>query len=825
MVDEHFYNRGNKVVIFAFVLLTKSGLNSLASRLRQDYLFYKADLQGCSFRNNNLSGVNLSHADIRGADFTNGTLTGTNFSRAQAGLQRNWILGLIILSLILGIVAGFISGYVGGFAGSVLVSEGIFAVPFWSSIVAIFILATFTLITIRQGLGGSLGTLAIITALAAILLAAASRGEKGIENAVIFLLTQSLLIGGAVAGVMIGALVTALSRIVLKNNLFIIIDIIPVIIAIPGIIQGLKGLGEISNPLLNIAGVIAVLVAVLVIAVAQIVGFHSAAGDPKYHLIRTLAIIISTFRGTKFINANLTDADFTEAVLENTDFRRAVLKRTCFYHVKELDKARCQGTYLENTQVQQLVVNKEGQGYPLEALDLKGVNLDKANLEGAKLRKVNLSEATLKEATLQGVDLTESNCVSIDLTNANLKKANLTGSNLMLAHLKNADFQQASLIGANLTSANLEAANLSMAKLVRAQLYRANLNNSCLTAAYIQDWAISTDTQFNYIKCDFIYMRLPSEDDPDQDTCRKPDNRSEIFKKGDFADFIAPIIKTLDLYRHQNIDPRTITQNLKTLDLYHHEGIDPSAAALALIQLAEKYPEANLEIVALEGRGRDKIRLQAQVGGEVDRSQLSEDYFSSYNSIADLPYSDLKALLAGIAEKDERIRSLEGMVMTAIQSDKAYIETYYNLGDTVSEKSSINIQAGGDMGNVSGIAGGDVSGVLNIGTISGSVTNAINQLPDQPSAEQPCLKELLTQLQVLIETEAELSGEDKTEALEQVKTLAEAGQKPEDSTLQKAAKTAMKILKGTISGLSETTKLVLEGTSLLKAITALLALV
>ena len=178
-----------------------------------------------------------------------------------------------------------------------------------------------------------------------------------------------------------------------------------------------------------------------------------------------------------------------------------------------------------------------------------------------------------------------------------------------------------------------------------------------------------------------------------------------------------------------------------------------------------------------------------------------------------------------MTEKDERIRSLERMVESAIQNNKFYVETYYNMGDTVSEKSSININAGGDISNVSGIAGGDISGVLNLGTISGSVTNAINQLPDQPGSEQPSLKELLTQLQALIETETELAPEDKAEALEQVKTLAEAGQKPEDSGLQKVAKTAMKILKGTVSGLSETTKLVGECAKLLPAIAALLALV
>ena len=94
-------------------------------------------------------------------------------------------------------------------------------------------------------------------------------------------------------------------------------------------------------------------------------------------------------------------------------------------------------------------------------------------------------------------------------------------------------------------------------------------------------------------------MHLPTQEDPDP--WRKPDNRNEIFQEGDFTDFIAPIIKTLDLYRHQNVDPRKVASTFKSLDFYHYGGIDPAAAAIALKQLAEENPEAGLEVVALEG--------------------------------------------------------------------------------------------------------------------------------------------------------------------------------------------------------------------------------
>ena len=108
--------------------------------------------------------------------------------------------------------------------------------------------------------------------------------------------------------------------------------------------------------------------------------------------------------------------------------------------------------------------------------------------------------------------------------------------------------------------------------------------------------------------------------------------------------------------------------------------------------------------------------------------------------------------------------------------------------------------------------------------ISGTVTNSINQLPTSPQSDQPGLKELLTELQTAIEAETDLSDDDKAEALEQVKTLAEVGKNPQESTMQKAGKTAMKILKGTIAGLPSAATLVEACSKLLPMIAKLLPL-
>ena len=86
----------------------------------------------------------------------------------------------------------------------------------------------------------------------------------------------------------------------------------------------------------------------------------------------------------------------------------------------------------------------------------------------------------------------------------------------------------------------------------------------------------------------------------------------------------------------------------------------------------------------------------------------------------------------------------------------------------------------------------------------------INQLPASSDPNKPEIKELLTQLQDAIATSTDLDNDDKAEALEQVGALAEVGKNPSDGVMKKAAKTAMKILKGTAASLPTATKLVVH---------------
>lgn len=715
------------------------------------------NLRNHSFQNQNLSDLDFSNADIRGACFKNAILVRTNFSKARAGLAPLQSCALIAISFVLIIISGLAIGYSSAFPA--LIDKLLFE----NNAVDIEVLV---LVGISSLAGfifiiirQGLGvSLSAFAIVIAIMTAIIAFAIRGDGTITAAAILQAVVIAMIMASVLVASVAHSLFFSIAGTKALILSIVVALAIAVVGAQEGIKG-----TPAVNSSTSLALtyLLSMILIILSVYISNKAILGDSRYKLIRAFPIVLCATLGTSFREANLTAADFTQAQLKATDFRNATLTRTRWYQAQGLDQASTWGAYLGNPILRNLVITGQGQDQ----------NFDNLNLQGVNLRGAQLSDA--------------------------------------------------SFISANLSNADLQDADLSRAKLVKAQLYNTRLNRACLTGANIQDWAIALDTQFDDVRCDYVYMHLPTPED--QDPYRKPDNRDEIFAPGDFADFITPIIKTLDLYKQQNVDPRQVANTYKTIDLFHHDGIDPSAAAVALKRLADLHPEAGLEVVALEGRGNEKVRLQARVSSQANPSELSKEYFEQYGEVKDLSYGDLQSLLRGIEEKDSRIRSLEAMVTTAIQQKSFYVETYQNMGDTVTEKSEISISAGGDIGSVSGIVGGDVSGVMNLGTISGNVTNAINGLPED-SDEKAELKSLLKQLQDAIEAEPTLESDDKAEALEQVQTLAKAGQNPQDSAMQKAAKTAMKILKGTTTGLSETTKLVGECAKLLPAISSLLLL-
>ncbi len=556
------------------------------------------NLRGRSFKGQNLEGANFSFADIRSTNFTGANLRGANFTGAKAGLQKRWVLLLVLLSFLLSAISGFLYLFntilIAYMFDSSQSAENQFAG--W---VALIITIIVYIIIIRRGISLSLAVagafaLAVAGAVAGVVAGAVARAGAGAfavagAGAGAVAVAGALAIAGAGAGAFAGAFAVAGAGAFAGA----------LALAVAGAVAG--------------AGAVALAVAGAGTVVSAYVAWRAMKGDEKYALVRNIAVAFAAIGGTSFRGADLTDVNFTEARLKSTDLRNAKLIRTCFHKTKLIDRVRPGISYLQHSQVRKLILNEQGQDQNFDRLDLRGINL---------------------------------------------KAALLT---------------DASFIGTDLSEACLQDADLSRAKLVQTQLDNTDFTGATLTGAYIKDWNITHETNFCGVKCEYVYMRLPTKENPNP--LRKPDNNAEVFADGEFGDFIQPIFDTLDLY--------------------HNQGVDPRAIAISFKELAENNPDAGLEVVAMEKRGDDKFLLRAKVAPEVNKSELSAEYFETYNHLKTLTASEqVKHLLTKLKVKD-----------TEINSQKNQIISYENMINTALGRPSIQAdtvnaeQIGGNINN------------------------------------------------------------------------------------------------------------------------------
>ena len=433
-----------------------------------------------------------------------------------------------------------------------------------------------------------------------------------------------------------------------------------------------------------------------------------------------------------------------------------------------------------------------------------------AAIGGTSFRNANLTEADFTLATLKSTDFRNANltrtcwyrCKMLDRVRPGMtylksvqarqllmtrqgQDQNFDRQDLHGINLRKAEVADASFIGTNLNHSNLQCANLSKAVLKQAQLEGADLTGAILTGAYIEDWGITSTTNLENVQCEYVYMRVPTKENPNP--LRKPDNLRETFAEGEFADFIQPFFDTLDLYHSQDVDPRAIS--------------------IALRNLSASHPDDDVQFVAIERRGNNGINLRFTTAPRANKSELSHEYFANYAQIKkELPVEFQMKL----AEQDVEIRTLKGTIEQFIQTgthqSTIRAETIQMIqgGLVVTENRGIHINAG-DNANIRGLSSGD--GVVNLGTISGNVTNAINQLPEAPESDQPNLKELLTQLQQAIQADVDLPDPDKSDLLEQVQALAEVKQTEEPAKREGLTRKAMKMFDATLKSLPETAKI------------------
>ncbi|EDX71450.1 Pentapeptide repeat protein [Coleofasciculus chthonoplastes PCC 7420] len=569
-------------------------------------------LKGQSFRGKKLSGANFSGSDIRGTDFSSATLSEAKFINVTAGLPFYIKLTLMVSSLIISFLSGLFAS-ITGLSIFNSITEIAYQKPLFLAISLItamlsVLLATVMSVHLSEKVINSYKASLSIANLIAVLLAAVGL-TLGMIIGINFV--ASTTITNTARMLIIGLVTATLSQALVTGlSLTSIIAYITFgqIASELSILLGVLGtiIGTISST--TSERLVILLIATVTAGIGQFCSQGARDGKVTWALTRKAGTFFTCIGGTNFKQADLSYADFTTATIKSSNFNGANLTYIRWKDAK-ISFSRLGNTYLDNLKIQQTLITLNGQKQNFDNLNFENVNL------------------------------------------------------------KGAELQDASFIGANLNQANLKDANLSGAKLKQTQLDEADLTGATLTGATIEDWGITSLTKLQGVRCRYVFMRLPTKDNPNPR--RKPDHWESEFDDGDFADFIKPIVDTLDLY--------------------HNQGVDPRAIAISLKQLAENNPEAELEIVAMEKRGKDKFLLRAATAPDADHSDLYAEYSKIHNHIKALAESEVQALLT---EKDSQIPFLRTTIETLLkvqletvqqlQRPSFYVQKYNNQGDTMS---------------------------------------------------------------------------------------------------------------------------------------------
>jgi uncharacterized protein YjbI with pentapeptide repeats len=431
------------------------------------------------------------------------------------------------------------------------------------------------------------------------------------------------------------------------------------------------------------------------------------------------------------------------------------------------------------------------------------------SFRGADLTDVKFNQAILKNSDFRQADTTRtcwSDSKHTNLTrfggtillNRAVRELLVTGQGRQLKYI-GLNFKSANLTGADLTEADLTEADISNATLVGAVLERANLtkvqalgtnfHQAILTGACLEAWNIDSTTQLYNAICEYVYLLRGQRE-------RRPS--SDVFAPGEFTKLFEEVLSTIDLIFRNGIDWKAFTYSFNKLVL-DNDGTE-------------------LSIQSIENKGDGVVVVRVNAPPDADKAKLHSEFNQTYEAAVkalEAKYqTELKAKDDQITIYRQQSASMEEIVRL-MASRPVTVEVNAtaeskSMNDSTDASRKIQIgDVGGDF-NASGAA-------LNLGEISGTVSDTINQIPDTNGDLQD-IKDLLQQLQIAIASTPDLSEPDKADALEQVNVLAKEAQKPSQERTARVSDRAIKFIRVTLMGLTNATRSVEQIPKLLEAI-------
>ncbi|MEM7794275.1 MAG: pentapeptide repeat-containing protein [Cyanobacteria bacterium P01_C01_bin.118] len=440
----------------------------------------------------------------------------------------------------------------------------------------------------------------------------------------------------------------------------------------------------------------------------------------------------------------------------------------------------------------------------LGGTNFSGSDLTKAFFTNASLKSTIFANSREQKTNFHhirwhnAIDLDKARLGSSSLHDSRVLKllTTLNGNNQYLTH---ADLEGVNLADAQLRNANLCGAKLSRATLHEAQLHQANLTESqCigtdftaaqLTATCLEAWNIDDTTILTDIDCDFVFLKEQADAKGSRE--RLPHNPDKIFEPGDFEKYFKEV--------------------MDEVKLLIRDGVDPQAFKTAFQALMGKHDIDPANVRGFERKGSD-VLIRVAVPPDQSKADVARTFDTHYEKA--LPESATQKLLEAERKSKQEIIQLANKSIDSISTvlSNLTINTTAMTNSNNPNVSDGSFYAGGDV-NLTG-------STLNLGEISGQVTNQINQLPTT-ATDQPNLKDLLTQLQTAIDQDTELSDDEKAEALGEVAKLAKAGTDPKESKMQNLAKRATTTLKAIAETVTDTSKLATACKTLLPMILSL----
>ncbi|GBL10559.1 serine/threonine-protein kinase B [Microcystis aeruginosa Sj] len=405
-------------------------------------------------------------------------------------------------------------------------------------------------------------------------------------------------------------------------------------------------------------------------------------------------------------------------------------------------------------------------------------NLTATDFTGATLKSTNFNQAILNKTIFkQAIKLELARPGNTLLANPQIREFLIdsrTGSgkdfaqaDLRGAYLEGANLQAANLRLANISEASLQYANLAGANLTEVNAVNADLRHATLTGACVENWNIDATTQLDEVDCQYIYLLNGQKE-------RRPS--SGEFQPGEFTKLFAEMFDTVDL----------IFRN----------GVDWKAFIAALKEVQVQNEDTPLQVQSIANKGDGVIVVKVHVPPDTDKEKIHQEFNQNYQLQLAAIEAQYKAQLT--AKETEiaiyRQQSVDMMEITKTLANRPIHVEAKAMSNSNDSSPNITIR---DINN----------SAVNFGEIIGDVTNTINQIAADASPENAQLKALLQELTQAIEIDSHLDAEEKAEAANQVKKIAQASQNPDDAGLQNKAQRAVNFLETIAKALEPASKL------------------